>query len=500
LNKKGKMIKIFGICIVLMLFFTVFVPGITVGVDDVDGPGCSKDPEDSGESGQIPSGEYLIITHPHFENSILPLAEWHNKEGLKTEILSIDTDNPINIKEIITTHFQERNLQYVLLVGDVEYIPIYYWDGIPSDYWYACITGGANPDLYADIAVGRISANSSIQVENQVAKILIYEKNPPMDNWFKNILLVADKGDGHSCSETYFRDKKEIIRTDLIDESIYSIITAYEPGPVLPELPTYPEYEPLSSREIDLSDLIDPLEDGCNIINYFGHGFVDSWGFCGGFYIEDIYSLENGNYTPIVFNIACLTHKIDNDNECLGEAFMNKYPGGAIASLGGSGIMDGFKAAYEDYEFFRQIFHFSNYRIGLIIKEGLTCSMNEYPFFVNNCKKYILLGDPATEIWTDIPSTLEVSYPSVVRLCIDQPVSFTVHVGDDAGNVDNATVCLWKDDEIYLINTTNSDGYATFNLSPSTTGTMFTTISKHNYIPYEGEVNIETMQVTVFTQ
>jgi hypothetical protein len=68
--------------------------------------------------------------------------------------------------------------------------------------------------------------------------------------------------------------------------------------------------------------------------------------------------------------------------------------------------------------------------------------------------------------------------------------TFAVHVTGGGSAVNQAKVCLWKGDEVYLTSLTNTSGDATFSVSPSTTGTMFVTTTKIDYIPAEDSASV----------
>jgi hypothetical protein len=415
-----------------------------------------------------PGTVYLIITHPNFASAIQPLADWHHQEGMETEVVSITTTNPSTIKNEIISRYNEGDLEYVLLVGDVGYIPIYTWSGHLSDYWYSCITGG--PDLYADVALGRLSAAAGYQVENQVDKILDYEKNPPLDSWLNKITLVAHKQDAPGK----YVACKEDIRNYMIPQPPWIVDTYYGHLP--------------SGTNANVAAAIN---QGRNVVNYRGHGSTTAW--TGWSYYNEswttsnVNALSNGSRTPIVFNIACQNHDIQSS--CLGEAWMNKYPGGAVASLGASD--PSYTTPNHDYDkvLFDWLCQMGLYRIGWISNAAATYVITYHGYYgEENAKMYLWLGDPATEVWTDIPEDLNVSHPSTLPT---GPSSFTVHVEDGSGgNVYQATVCLWKGDEVYLTGTTNISGDVTFTPSPSTEGTMYVTASKHDYIPYEGSAEV----------
>jgi hypothetical protein len=92
-------------------------------------------------------------------------------------------------------------------------------------------------------------------------------------------------------------------------------------------------------------------------------------------------------------------------------------------------------------------------------------------------------------IWTDEPSSFDVTHPASLP---PGSSSFPVHVEDAVthNSIYQAYVCLWKENEVYLTGYTDLSGDITFNPSPSTQGTMYVTVTKRNYLPYEQEADV----------
>jgi len=68
---------------------------------------------------------------------------------------------------------------------------------------------------------------------------------------------------------------------------------------------------------------------------------------------------------------------------------------------------------------------------------------------------------------------------------------FIVTVEDEFGDpVHHARVCLRKDADVYAVAYTDTEGQAYFEITPSTGGQMEITVTKHNYIPYEGRMTV----------
>jgi len=410
---------------------------------------------------------YLIITHPNFESAVMPLALWHHKEGYETEVISMSTTNSQEIKNEITACYNQGNLEYVLLIGDVNYIPVYYWTGILSDYWYSCITGA--PDYYPDIALGRISVTTPAQAQDQVAKILAYEKEPPLDDWLNKTILVAHREEAPGK----YVECKEYIRNYIINQPPWIVDTAYG-------------HQPTGTNAMVTA----AINEGCNVVNYRGHGSTTTWWQWdynwASWSTSNVAALSNGARTPVIFNIACDCHEITSS--CLGEKWLSQYPGGAVASLGASD--PSYTVVNHDYdkELYRQFNEDGEYNIGWISNAAATFIIDVHGSWgVENAKMYFWLGDPATEIWTGIPEALTVDHPSVA---IIGSQDFDVTVTDGPSPIEGATVCLFKNDEVYEVGTTNSNGVAAFTIVPGSGGTMFVTVGNHDYLPYEGEATV----------
>jgi hypothetical protein len=246
---------------------------------------------------------------------------------------------------------------------------------------------------------------------------------------------------------------------------------------------------------------LNALNDGQNLVNHDDHSYdwIMSTGDRNhGWYItdNDVDDLTNDNKMSNVYSLGCYPNAMDDPNgyDCIAEHFViyNELQAG-ISFTGNTRdgwfyVGDPYSLSCElDQDWWRGLFVYNNYRLG----ETLAYTKNNNPTsgIWSYCQWTLnLLGEPAMPIWTDTPATFDVSYPVNIPV---GPSSFTVHVEEvGGGNVQGALVCLWKDDEVYLTANTNVDGNADFNPSPSTTGTMYVTVTMQNYLPYEGSAEV----------
>jgi hypothetical protein len=91
-------------------------------------------------------------------------------------------------------------------------------------------------------------------------------------------------------------------------------------------------------------------------------------------------------------------------------------------------------------------------------------------------------------IWTNQPQPLTVTHPTKIGSVGSQ--KFVVKVTDGANPVLYALVCLRKDAEVYVSEYTNPGGYVIFDIAPSAGGDLDITVTKYNYLPYEGVITV----------
>jgi hypothetical protein len=423
----------------------------------------------------LPSGEmdgtgvkFLIITHPNFTATINTLATWHHKSGLKTEVVSLNTTDPAVVKNEIISRYDSGTLDYVLLVGDTGYMPTYTaWGVTASDHWYACISGA--PDLYPDLAVGRLSCTTTAGLSAQVTKIMKYMKNPPASSWLKKTLLVAHK---EGAPGKYVGCKEEI-RTTILPGFGWTTYTAYG-----------------NEAAGTNANVTNYINSGINVLNYRGHGDTQEW-WCWDFSSTsftnaNVTALTNGDMTPVVFNIACTCGNITS--YCLIECWLDANDG-ACAALGAS--QPSYTDANHAYDkaLYQAFVTSGIYEIGYVSNFAANAILPSYGSYgETNTKMYLWCGDPATDIWTSIPVQLHATHSGVIKKGLQK---FAVKVVNPKGAaVSGARVCVYKGTQVYGVGTTNASGSVTFGINPTTTGTMYVTASKHNYLPDENTVSV----------
>ena len=442
-------------------------------------------------SSSVPPGtyDYVIITQDSWVSAFQPLSDWKTQKGIPANIVSTSWiynsggysgTNLEKIQSFIKDAYNSWGTVYFLLGGDTNVIPTHYRtfssvdpEPVPNDTYYAQFSSNT---WVCNVHVGRASVTGpgtgTGQIGNFVNKILKYEKNPQLSNFAKKAGFFGFDLD----SSTYTEQLKINIRNTYVPAG-WTMTTVYDSHP--------------GNHQTDVIAAINAGQnlmnhaDHCNL-NYMGTGYVNHyWGLTN----TDMNSLTNTNQ-GIMYSLGCWPAAYD-EPACIAEYFVRNSNGGGVAFIGNSrygwynpGTYNTLSMKYDAY-FFKSLFPENHYKLGVCFSDHKN---DAYQWDLGGYYKYIfteltLLGDPEMPIWKENPISLTASFPTQLPL---EPTSFTVTVTSGTSPVNQAYVCLWKGTEIYLTGFTNSAGQKTFSLTPTSPGKMHITVTKQNYLPYEG--------------
>jgi hypothetical protein len=439
--------------------------------------------------------DYVIITKNDWVSAFQTLADWKTQKGVPANIVTTEniytnysgSTDQAKIRAFIIDAHSTWGTTFFLLGGDTDTIPYetvnYYDDDIPTDTYYS----DYDDDWICEVNVGRASVTGTGtdagKIGNFISKALNYEKDPPTTNYAKNVSLF-----GFDLDWTTDGEDCKIDIDNLYIPSNWTVTKVYD------------------SHGGNHEDNVDSaVNSGQNLINhidhsgqyYMGTGYTNhNWGLD----TSEVDDFSNGDKQGTWYSIGCWAAAYEYEN-CIAEHFVRDDDGGGVGFVGNTrygwyyvGGDDLASLRYDRY-FFRSFFIQNHYRLGDLFSDHKTDAY--FSWTQNDLNKYIfseliLLGDPELPLWTENPQSLDVTHPTEI---FTGSLSFTVQVEDSEGeNIENAYVCLWKDDEVYLRNYTDSSGNFTFNISPSTGGNMSVTVTKKDYIPYEDNVNILSNQ------
>ena len=453
--------------------------------------------------------EYLIITNTSHADRFQQVADWKTKKGVPAKVVTTDwiyanysgTDNAEKVRNCIIDHYANKGLIWVLLGGDVNVVPYrgcygkvggYTDNNMPCDLYFSDLDGDFNfdgdgiygelsdsVDLYPDVFVGRAPISTAAECSLVVRKILVYENalngTPIPSDYQLKMLYLAEWLDGSTDAG---------LGKNIIDN-------AYVP----------PRYDPISklyesSGNLNRQAAVDSMNTGYAIVNHSGHSNsgVMSVG-PNSLRKQDMYGLTNDTRFSVLYSIGCIAAAFEN-NDCIAEKFV-LAPGGGGFFVGNSrygwyspGNPGGGPSERYDQTFFSCLYDGANAKLGMA--EGVSKTYYISWSRNNNAYRWVqfclnLLGEPEGFVWTDTPRDLSPIYASIIG---DKATQFDVTVNSEDQPVESALVCVMKDDEVYLRDVTDGNGKVTFVLPPITVGTMYVTITAHNYLPHEGETEI----------
>lgn len=384
--------------------------------------------------------DYIIITHKTFLESIKPLVEFRSKQGLSVKVVDIDEiyDEfsaglflPVAIQRFLKYAYETWKKPaptYVLLVGDAHYdykgvivkrylndpnfhgtynlypifVPTYHaWAPASGetamDQRFVNISGN---DALPDMLIGRLSVQTTKDLDGIIKKIIDYEDNPKIGPWQATIVQVADDNLDNPSDEIF-----ETSRDHLIEEIIPF---AYHTKQIY--------LRKIRSPEKTKSFILDAIDEGTVVLEYAGHGGIHTWADESILHIKDTVNLRN-KYLPFIITTTCLNGEFDKPQQfgshSLSEQFLlGKY--GAIGSLSATRLTYAEANRQFDLDLFKSMFQRTplntkdggqlklpeNPTLGKIVTDAkinfITRTRN--PQWILGAEQYTLFGDPATKL------------------------------------------------------------------------------------------------------
>jgi hypothetical protein len=438
----------------------------------------------------LPQG-YLIIVADALYNSILPLARWKNQKGWTVTVKKTSEigSSGNDIRNFITQAYtnQTPRPEYVLLVGSSTLIPTIPIAATISDHLYACVDGD---DLYPDLFIGRLPASNTSELGIMVAKIIGYEQTPYLTDtlWYKKALMVATSYQSSGVPVWTALATKRWIRDFILQHNYFQVDTVF--------------YPPVGTG-VGVIDTI--VNSGVTFVNGRGWGNREGWSYPY-FKIQEVYNLNNGWKLPVVTSFYCATGNYGAES-FFGKAWLvagtPTNPKGGIAFYGPVYATTSTRFNNcQDYGVYWGIFEEKISNCGPAMFRGKIELLNNFPLrsdslaLVTHVSTYNLMGDPSLDMWGDeVPKQFQVSYPTQLAIGSSQ---LTVLVQNSlAQPIPNALVSLVKTDEVKAIGYTNEVGIASFNFTTASEDTLFVTVTKHNFVPHLGHVQIITSPLFV---
>jgi hypothetical protein len=366
----------------------------------------------------------IIVTDPAFKKNLQPYFKWKTQKGFKLTTIYKGTNlsTYAQLKDTISKIYNSATSvdpapEYLLIIGDVNRIPVADGTTEVSDMYYGEFTG--NGDYIPDMYVGRLPVADTNQLKNVIGKIIQYEKFQFADTnkFYKRALVTAGNDGGYY---PYMNGQVK-----------YAVTNYLNPAN---KIDGYSFYYPQASSAIDSIKKL--IKKGLSFINYTGHGDVSGW-ISPALRSTDVPLLTNKNMYPFVISNACMTAMYNNSGS-FGNTMIVTANKGAVGYIGCS------NNSYWDEDYFwavgvgpvngdpkysetglgalDRLFHTHgesssdwylsmgqvNYAGNLAVSESTSIYKKYY------WETYTLLGDPSTIPYIGTPDTLKISIPDTL--------------------------------------------------------------------------------------
>ncbi len=425
-------------------------------------------------------GKLLVISYGQFMDAVRPYVNWKNSIGYPTKLVNVSDigTTAAAIKTYVANYYNANGLTFVLLVGDGPQIPTNTGGGLggPSDNAYGYIVGN---DHYADVFVGRFSAENVAQVQTQVNRSIDYEKSPQFltDDWFTSVIGIgSDQGPGDDNEYDYQHIRNQqtqllaytyTANPELFDGSQGGNDAPGNPGPSL---------------------VTTAVNEGASLILYTGHGSQTSWGTTG-FSNSNVNQLQNQGKLPFIWSVACVNGDFASGT-CFAEAWLRAsqggQPTGAIAFFG-STINQSWNSPMEGEDEMTDILAESyptniKRTFGGISLNGCAKMIESYGSDgANMADTWTIFGDPTLQVRTDNPATLTVSHEATLVVGAS---SLTVTC-----NYNGARATVSMHDSLLATGVVDNNS-VTLNFPPvqSPSDTVHLVVTGYNHLPYMADI------------
>jgi len=477
---------------------------------------------------------YLILTNEDLEQKANDLAYWKTKKGLHARVITVeDIDNNYNgddlqdkIRNCIIDYYENYSTIYVCIIdfrdetigyGHLPMREVYnptYDDlpelTMPTDNYYACLDGdwNANDNQYYgewgqnnddevdfgyDVFIGRIRVDDSDELDIVNNKIACYEgtslanETNPYDYQDNVILAGAWLSSGNDSAETTMKP----IQNNYLTSQFWDITGLWDAN-------FYPEGP---GDVFNPQSFVTNMNAGVGIIAHGAHG-GQNW--IGTNYAIDIpywgAKVENNNlaslenqprYTGFLYSFSCSSANPHFAENCA-NSFICAPEGGGVGYIGStySGWLN-YCCSFEK-EFFHQLCSLDVFASGRTLafsKDAFSSYVsNHYYLFEYYCN--YLTGDPDIWVPNDTLPQLVITYDNSINTGTQD---YSVNVIRRSSALEGALVCIWKGNEVYTSGETDSSGDITFyDIDPTTSGTMYLTVTAANSQTFEANVTVSS--------
>jgi hypothetical protein len=478
----------------------------------------------------IPPDLIVITSTTQINNvAISAFVSWKNSKGLATKSFTLENDiypnysgvdNAEKLRNFIIHEATVDGVLFVLLVGNMDYVPVrfvsgdIYADKYITDLYYAGLDGNWNADAdgiwgeindgadyAADVYVGRVAANvDPNDIINWYDKEYYYVDNPgdgAGDNYLANVMIGSSDQMAFGTQPQYIADAFSDFFT--IDTETYRER----------DNPPFPYGQ----------DIIDYLSNpSCGYYINLNHGsphdyavwttgindldaprsVVTSFDGAQGGPMENGYigDVQNARREYIHSSTSCDVGALDANYwipyaypDCFAEKSLC-LNGGCVAGTFNSRIGWVYQSYYlEEYRVDKLCGEYHQHMFGLAHYATMSNYANSLRSLVKSNNYF---GDPSLRIWTDDPQPLLVEHPIVAYRDIVQNLTITVKDNQTQIGLSNVLVTLVKGAEVYGRGFTDVTGHVTIPIRPDTEGMLKIVADRANFKAYEDSIFVDS--------
>ena len=235
-----------------------------------------------------PPAPYLIVGHEDFVTTGMDdFVDWKESLGFDVTMvdLSVTGSSSSEIEAYILDAIENwtNPPQYVLLVGDSEFLPgnsATEYGGVTDLYYVTLDDGGYMPDAF----IGRFSVTTTGEAILMADRVIDYEQNVTGSTpWVQNTCWIASNDNSNVSEGTH-----NYCIDNFLDPLGYTWDKVYP------------------AQGGSAADAVASINGGVSMLTFSGHGSTTSWGDMS-FGSSDFAQLTNGDMLPGVISHACLT-------------------------------------------------------------------------------------------------------------------------------------------------------------------------------------------------
>lgn len=465
------------------------------------------------EADDITAADLLILAGDDFVDTMMDeFVTAKMEQGYLTALVAAGSWTQTEIKNYIQTAYDTWEIppSFILFVGDSGDLTPYYANGMNGDNRYCCVDGS---DYMADIYNGRFVTGTDFYPAVE-AKVMKWQFDPLMDSDFWGNVLCAGmlQASGGTVATRWFLFTCETVRDTYQDIYGKTVEREYVKDTSQPP-PYYYRSDLPSAGQMIPSDItwdgsatgiLSSLNDGVFLVQHRDHGDVPGWADPA-FYTSNLSGLANGERTPMIMSVNCLTGKFVSD--CFAENLFAREDG-AVAVVAAVEVSYSYFNDYFCYGMYKSFndsytsppFSYTepggSYLGGQAVLNGklemqAAAPYNPYGSWESYAEDewdlFHWFGDPTMDMRTEVPHTLTVSSPFNLPSGSTSAV-FTVSEAD--GPVENAMVCMMHTSGLWVSGLTDETGSVTLSFDPiGALNDITYMVTSHNALPHEGVIN-----------